>query len=56
MTRLETRPSPSGNWTYVFFIDFSGHISNDNVQLALSEIREKAIEVKVLGSYPKAVL
>ncbi len=56
MTRLETRPSPSGNWTYVFFIDFSGHVGSDNVQRALAEIGEKAVEVKVLGSYPKAVL
>lgn len=56
MTRLETRPSPSGNWTYVFFIDFAGHIEDANVQQALSEIRKKAIEIKVLGSYPKAVL
>lgn len=56
MTRLETRPSPSGNWTYVFFIDFAGHVQDANVQDALDEIRKKAVEVKVLGSYPKGVL
>jgi chorismate mutase/prephenate dehydratase len=56
MTRLETRPSPSGNWTYVFFIDFAGHLEDENVKNALAEIRQKAVEVKVLGSYPKGVL
>lgn len=56
MTRLETRPSPSGNWTYVFFIDFAGHLHDANVQQALADIRTKAVEVKLLGSYPKAVL
>ena len=25
LTRIETRPSRSGKWTYVFFIDFIGH-------------------------------
>lgn len=56
MTRLETRPSPSGNWTYVFFIDFAGHVEDENVQKAMADIRQKAVELKVLGSYPKGVL
>ncbi len=56
MTRLESRPSPSGNWTYVFFIDFVGHINEPNVQEALNKIKQSAVDVKVLGSYPKGVL
>lgn len=56
MTRLETRPSPSGNWTYVFFIDFVGHVSDANVQQALEVIAKTSVELKVLGSYPKGVL
>lgn len=56
MTRLETRPSPSGNWNYVFFIDFVGHQDDKKVQAALNDIRKIAAELKLLGSYPKAVL
>lgn len=56
MTRLESRPSPSGNWTYVFFIDFVGHLKEENVQKAMAAIQKTAVEVKVLGSYPKGVL
>ena len=56
MTRLESRPSMSGNWTYVFFIDFVGHTRDPNVQKALQAVKETAVEVKVLGSYPKGVL
>ncbi|WP_428243785.1 prephenate dehydratase [Gynuella sp.] len=56
MTRLETRPSSHGNWTYVFFIDFIGHMEDDNVQAAMHDISEKAVEIKELGSYPEAVL
>lgn len=56
LTRVETRPSVSGTWNYVFFVDFSGHIEEGKVQNALKEIEDWASEVKVLGSYPKAVL
>jgi len=56
LTSVETRPSKTGNWNYVFFIDFAGHVSDDNVKAALAEIGKRASELKVLGSYPKAVL
>lgn len=56
MTRLETRPSPSGNWNYVFFIDFSGHIDDPHIQEAMDAVKDCAVEVKFLGSYPVGVL
>jgi chorismate mutase / prephenate dehydratase len=56
MTRLETRPSPSGKWNYLFFIDFKGHISETHISAALELIRERAADLKILGSYPRAVL
>ena len=56
MTRLESRPSNSGTWAYVFYIDFEGHIDDDNVQAVVSEISPEAVEIKHLGSYPIGVL
>ncbi|MCA1770672.1 MAG: prephenate dehydratase [Halomonas sp.] len=56
MTRLETRPSRSGVWNYVFFIDFKGHCDEPDVAAVLEEVRVRAAEVKVLGSYPFGVL
>ncbi len=56
LTRLETRPAPSGTWAYVFFIDLKGHQLDPQVQSALREVNDCAVEVKVLGSYPVAVL
>ena len=56
MTRLETRPSRSGVWNYVFFIDFKGHHHEPRVAAVLEEVRLRAAEVKVLGSYPVGVL
>ena len=56
LTRIETRPSRSGKWSYVFFIDFLGHQSNPLVKDVLEKIVGQSTGVKVLGSYPKAVL
>lgn len=56
LTRVETRPSRSGAWNYVFFVDFNGHRSDESVQQALKDVGNKAAELKVLGSYPVGVL
>lgn len=56
LTRLETRPSRSGVWNYVFFIDFRGHRDDAQVAAVLEEVRLRAAELKVLGSYPIGVL
>lgn len=56
LTRLETRPSSSGTWAYVFYIDFEGHIEDERVKAVISEISPDAVEIKHLGSYPVGVL
>ena len=52
MNRLESRPSRTGLWQYVFFIDIEGHQQDENVAAALTELRKKAAFLKILGSYP----
>ena len=54
LTRIETRPARSGDWSYVFFIDFDGHESQAEADAALKDVKDIALEVRVLGSYPKA--
>lgn len=56
LTRIETRPSRSGKWTYVFFIDFMGHQDDPLIKGVLDKLALDAVALKVLGSYPKAVL
>jgi len=56
LTRVETRPAASGTWNYVFFIDFAGHVEDAVVKKALDEVGAKAADLRVLGSYPEAVL
>ncbi|BCB25841.1 chorismate mutase [Sulfurimicrobium lacus] len=56
MSKLESRPSRTGLWEYMFFVDVEGHHQDEKVAQALAELRDKAAFLKILGSYPAAVL
>ena len=56
LTRLESRPSRRKKWDYVFFIDIEGHAEDPRVRQALARVRKVASLMKLLGSYPRAVL
>jgi chorismate mutase/prephenate dehydratase len=55
MTRLESRPSRTGLWEYVFYVDIEGHQQDAKVARAFAELKQKASLLKILGSYPAAV-
>lgn len=56
MTKFESRPSRTGLWEYVFYVDIEGHRQDEKVAKSLAELRERAAFLKILGSYPAAVL
>ncbi len=56
MTKLESRPSRTGVWEYVFLMDLEGHQADQKMQEALDALRQRAAFVKVIGSYPVAVI
>ena len=56
MTKFESRPSRVALWEYLFFVDIEGHREDANVAAALEEVMKIAGYLKVLGSYPIAVL
>ena len=56
MTKLESRPSHAGMWEYVFFVDIEGHRCDEKVSHALTGLEKQAAFLKVLGSYPVAVI
>ena len=56
MTKLESRPSRAGLWDYVFFIDIEGHADDAKIQAALQDLSAQAAFMKLIGSYPLAVL
>jgi len=56
LTRLESRPAKHSKWNYVFFIDFEGHRDDPHVAPVLEALQSDDMELRFLGSYPKAVL
>jgi chorismate mutase/prephenate dehydratase len=54
LTKLESRPSRTKPWEYVFYADFEGHQNGQVYQEAIRELQTKAAFVKILGSYPQA--
>ena len=56
MSKIESRPSRQGLWDYLFFIDINGHQTDEGITSALSELKSNATMIKILGSYPKAIL
>jgi prephenate dehydratase len=54
MTRLESRPSRTHAWEYVFWIDLDADMCAPDQELALAGLRAAAVDVRVMGSYPKA--
>ncbi len=56
MTKFESRPSKVALWEYLFFVDIEGHRTDPQVEAALEEVSRIAGYLKVLGSYPAAVL
>jgi chorismate mutase / prephenate dehydratase len=56
MTKFESRPSKQGLWDYVFFVDIEGHQTDAKVKAALQECSARASMLKVLGSYPAAII
>jgi len=56
MTKFESRPSRVAVWEYLFFVDIEGHRDDRQVAEALDEVGGIAGYIKVLGSYPAAVI
>jgi chorismate mutase/prephenate dehydratase len=56
MTKIESRPSRQGKWQNAFFIDIEGHVEDAAVRGVLGALGPFAAQVRVLGSYPVAVL
>ena len=55
LTHITYRPSKKDNWNYSFFLDFEGHEDEDDVQKLFKQLNNLNAEVKVLGSFPKAI-
>ena len=53
MSTLESRPSQSGDWEYVFWMDLDAGAQDASLREALKELAGVTSELRVLGSYPR---
>jgi len=54
LTKIESRPTKLRAWEYIFFVDFIGHIEDENVKRALRQLERECLLLKILGSYPRS--
>ena len=52
LTRIESRPTRVELGTYVFFLDFAGHLEDEVVAQALEALGRRCTAVRYLGSWP----
>jgi prephenate dehydratase len=54
LTRLESRPTRTARWEYVFWADVDGDPAEPLLAGALAELRDHCEMVRLLGTYPRA--
>jgi prephenate dehydratase len=54
MSKLESRPSRSHAWEYVFWVDLDADMCAPAATAALEELRSVAVQVRVMGCYERA--
>lgn len=55
LSKIESRPSKRRPWDYIFFMDLNCGIDKPEIKSALDQVKEHAVFLKVLGSYPRGL-
>jgi len=50
--KLHSRPVPRETWSYVFFVEIGGHVTERQVVTALEAVKRSTKYLRVLGSFP----
>jgi len=56
LSKIESRPSRLRRWHHVFYLELDAAAEGPACRSALAELRARAAEVRVLGSFPAAAL
>ncbi len=52
LLKLESRPIPGQRFEYMFFVDYTGNLSEEKVRNVTDEVIAETQEFKLLGNYP----
>ena len=55
LTSIESRPSKTKAWDYIFYVDFEGHVEDPPAEEVIRFLGDKCSMLKILGSYPKGI-
>ncbi|RKU14175.1 prephenate dehydratase [Candidatus Poribacteria bacterium] len=53
LSYIESLPSRTKPWEYIFYADIDGHVDDDDVHSVLEHLEDLCRDVKILGSYPR---
>ena len=56
LLKIEGRPVKGRPWEYCFYLDLRGSPNDSEVTSALSELRDRRMETRILGAYRSAVM
>ena len=56
LLKIHGRPVKGRPWEYCFYLDLPGTLKDLEITSALSELRERRVETRVLGAYQSAVV
>jgi len=48
---IQSRPVGDKAFSYLFFVDVSGNLSEPEMENALSALKEEGVEFRILGNY-----
>lgn len=51
LTEIHSRPDGKNPWEYLFYVDFTGNLKDENIRAMFYQLTEELPYVKVLGSY-----
>ncbi len=56
ITLIKSRPSLDNPNQYIFFLDIDVHQENNAFKMTMDSLKSQPVFIKILGSYPKAIL